>query len=78
MTYWFWGPAYPKTQTLTPAFIAEKYHHLTKQGNLLIVNSGPTPDGVLEEHDPQNLFEAARMLNIAKGDALLSSNTKKN
>lgn len=78
MTYWFWGPAYPKTQTLTPAFIAEKYHHLTEQGNLLIVNSGPNPDGVLEEYDRQTLFEAARMLNIAKGDALLSSNAKKN
>ena len=64
MTYWFWGPAYPKTQTLTPAFIAEKYHHLTKQGNLLIVNSGPTPDGVLEEHDPQNYNEVEVLLMI--------------
>ena len=72
MTNWFWDPGYTKDPTVTPAFIAETYRALREQGNVLVVNCGPNTAGLIEEYDRQTLFEAARMLGIASGDALIA------
>lgn len=71
MSNWFWDPEYTKDPTVTPAFIAEKYRHLTEQENVLIVNLAPNLEGEFEEYDRQTLFEAARMLGIARGEAVV-------
>lgn len=71
MNNWFWDPNYTKDPTVTPAFIAEKYRQLIEQQNVLIVNCAPNPEGKLEEYDRQTIFEAARMLGIARGEAVL-------
>lgn len=72
MANWFWDSDYTKDIVVPPAFIAEKYRHLTEQGNVLIVNVAPNTCGEFEEYDRQTLFEAARMLNIARGEAVLT------
>ena len=71
MTNWFWDPMYTSDPTITPRFIVDKFHHMIDQKNVLIVNCAPNTEGVLEEYDRQTLFEAARMLGIAKGAARL-------
>lgn len=71
MNNWFWDPNYTKDPTVTPAFIAEKYRQLISQHNILIVNCAPNTEGKLEEYDRQTIFEAARMLGIARGEAVL-------
>lgn len=72
MSNWFWDPGYTSDPTVTPAFIAEKYRQMEQQGNILIVNCAPNPRGRLEEYDRQTIFEAARMLGIAQGEAALA------
>lgn len=71
MTNWFWDPLYTSDPTVTPRFIADKYKHMIEQDNVLIVNCAPNTNGLLEEYDRQTLFEAARMIGIAKGSAIL-------
>ncbi len=72
MNNWFWDAGYTKDPTVTPAFIAEKYRQLIAQNNILVVNCAPNPWGKLEEYDRQTIFEAARMLGIARGEAVLA------
>jgi alpha-L-fucosidase len=69
MTNWFWDAQYTSDPTVTPRFIADKYHHMLEQSNILVVNVAPNPDGRIEAYDKQTLYEAARMIGIAKGNA---------
>lgn len=72
MRNWFWDPAYTREPTVTPGFIEEKYRQLEEQQNSLVVNCAPNTDGYLEEYDRQTIFEAARLLGIAQGEAALA------
>lgn len=42
---------------------------MVEQGNTLVVNLAPGKDGLLKDYDVEALYEGARALGIARGDA---------
>lgn len=47
------------------------YEHFVNQGNTFVYNLAPRKDGRLANYEVERLYESARLLNIARGDAKL-------
>lgn len=66
MVNWFWDPKYTSEPTVSAEFIAEKYWHLIRQQNVLVVNVAPNIYGKQEQSDIDVLLDAAKLIGIGK------------
>ena len=66
---WFWSERNNAESTMSPEKIKEAYEHMVEQGNTLVVNLAPGKDGLFKDYDVKALYEGARALGIARGDA---------
>lgn len=66
---WFWSDKNNAESVISPSRIKEAYNHMVEQGNTLVVNLAPGKNGLFNEYDVKGLYEGARALGIARGEA---------
>lgn len=66
---WFWNKKNNAADVLPPDKVKAAYEHMVEQENTLVVNLAPGKNGLFNDYDVKGLYEAARMLGIARGDA---------
>lgn len=69
---WFWSEKNNAESVMSADKIKAAYEHMVEQGNTLVVNLAPGKDGLLKDYDVEALYEGARALGIARGDARLN------
>lgn len=66
---WFWTKNNNAASVKSPAEIKKAYDHMVEQKNTLVVNLAPGTNGLFNDFDVKGLYEGARALGIARGEA---------
>lgn len=66
---WFWTKNNNVASVISPAKMKTSYDHMVEQKNTLVVNLAPGTNGLFNDFDVKGLYEGARTLGIARGEA---------
>lgn len=66
---WFWTDKNDAASVVPASKIKTFYNHMVEQGNTLVVNLAPGTNGLFNAFDIKGLYDGARALGIARGEA---------
>ena len=66
---WFWTKNNNAASVISLAKMKTSYDHMVEQKNTLVVNLAPGTNGLFNDFDVKGLYEGARALGIARGEA---------